>query len=56
MDEYPLVPSLVPAHQTRQVRSGPMQSVQRVRTTPWQRGVAVTSLGVSAKLLYVGPG
>jgi len=22
----------------------------------WQRGVAVTSLGVSTKLLYVGPG
>jgi len=26
------------------------------RTASWQRGVAVTSLGISTKLLYVGPG
>jgi len=49
-------------------RSGPQKSTRRgqERSRPpqviqlglyrWRRGVAVTSLGVSTKLLYVGPG
>jgi len=34
----------------------PMEEAYTFPIHRWRRGVVVTSLGVSAKLLYVGPG